>query len=378
VVAALSAADALRAALLHALGELGDGYVLVEGRRVVEANEAYQRLTGYSLAELQALPSLLSVLAPEEAERTMARWMERKLAVPADEHYETVFVRKDGRRLNVELSSAVVDPARNLVLSVARDVTARKRAEDALRASQERLMLLAKGAIEGIVVHRDGVIENVNPAIERMIGQRSEEMRGRPILDYVAPHDRERAAQVMRSGSEAPYEADVLRRDGTSFPAEIVARTMAFGDAPVRVVAVRDVTERREQVVAKTIVRRLLSDLSDASASSPQRRELGRSLAQGATAKTFAAFLHTFHAMGLGELRATLEGGPGGRYEVTGRDLLEKASGTSAPTCHIALGYLEAAITALAGAPALGAETACQSQGAEACRFVVMARRPAR
>jgi len=363
-------------ALARARDAFGDGHVLVEGRKVIEANAAYLAITGRSLAQLQALESLLDVLAPEERKRAAERWMQRGLSVPVDEHYETVIERPDGARVDVDLATVVVDPQRHLVLIMARDITARKRAEAMMRESQERMTILVQVAQEGIVVHEGGKILEVNPAIERLTGWRSEELRGRMILDFVAPHHRALAAATMKALSEEPYEADVVRKDGSVFPASIHARSIRLGAHDARVVTVRDVTEKRERLVAKKLVRRLLSDLGGTgSGSGPARRELGRALALETQPARLDEALATYASMGLGTLAARACDEDAGRFEIEGDNLLERTPGSGAPTCHIALGFLEAALGAIAQQPALGAEIACQSQGASACRFVVRARR---
>lgn len=366
----------LPGALARAHDALGDGHVLVEGRKVLEANDAYLAITGRSLAQLQRLESLLDVLAPEERTRAAERWIKRGLSVPVDEQYESVIERPDGSRVDVDIATVVVDPARPLILIMARDITARKRAEAMMRESQERMTILVQVAQEGIVVHEGGQIVEVNPAIERLMGWRAEELRGRMILDFVAPHHRALAAANMQSLSEEPYEADVVRKDGSIFPAAIRARSIRLGPRNARVVTVRDVTEKRERLVAKKLVRRLLSDLGGSgSGSGPARRELGRALALETQPRRLDEALATFAGMGLGSLAARSADESAGHYEVEGDNLLERVPGSGAPTCHIALGYLEAAVGAISQQPALGAEIACQSQGAAACRFVVRTRK---
>lgn len=364
----------LRDALGRAHDALGDGYVLVAGRQVLDANAAYLRIVGRSLDELRALPSLLDLMPPDERVRAQERWIRRGLSVPVDEHYETTLARPDGTLVDVEIASVVLDAAKSVVLNVVRDVSARKRAEQALRESQERMTVLLHAAQEAIAVHDGKRVLEANPAFERMFGWRAEEARGRPLTDFVAPHDHERALARVRAREDAPYEVDGVRRDGSTFPIEVQARQMRFGGVDARVATIRDATEKRERLVAKNLVRRILSDLGGSgSVSGPARRELGRSLAAQTGARDVADALRTFGAMGLGLLAPRVR--EPGRLEVEGHDLLEKTPGASAPTCHIALGFLEGALAAAEGAPALGAEVACQSQGAPECRFVVRVRR---
>jgi PAS domain S-box-containing protein len=80
-----------------------------------------------------------------------------------------------------------------------------------------------------------------------MIGAASAaEVRGTNPVDGVAPECRDLVLERIRRGSDEPYEAAHVSRDGTRFLAEVRARPMWYAGRMVRVVALRDITERRE------------------------------------------------------------------------------------------------------------------------------------
>jgi len=126
-------------ALLGAFSDLGEGVVVVEGYRVVYANEAYETLTGYTLEELRALESLMELTAPDQVEAIGERGRRRREGIATESHYETALIRKDGRRVDVEVSIKELhrDGSRQYV-SVVRDVSVRKRSTEALRAAYHR------------------------------------------------------------------------------------------------------------------------------------------------------------------------------------------------------------------------------------------------
>ncbi len=124
------------------------------------------------------------------------------------------------------------------------DVTVRKLAEERLRASEERWRRISEATFEGIGFSQDGVIVDMNPQLAEMLGYSVEELVGRPVLELVAPEDRDRVLAAMRGERQRAYEHRALRKDGTTVLVETRARALVQGDRRLRVTAVRDLSER--------------------------------------------------------------------------------------------------------------------------------------
>lgn len=145
----------------------------------------------------------------------------------------------------------------------------------------------------------------------------------------------------------------------------VVDRTAALG---------RALEDLRRQVVARDLVRRMLRDLSlRGLVRADVLREMGRDLAAGLPTRDLDEHLRAFTDMGLGAM--AMRESDDGRHVFEAHDLLEHSPGSPQPTCFLALGFLEGAVAAATGSPALGAEVTCQSRGHLACRFVVAPRR---
>jgi PAS domain S-box-containing protein len=122
----------------------------------------------------------------------------------------------------------------------------RKRAADALRESESRLRALESATTEGIVLHENGRIVEVNDAFVRMFGfERPDEMVGRSVLELATTEGRQHVMEAIREGRVTPYEAEGLRRDGSTFVGELSGRMAHFRGRPIRMVAVRDITMRK-------------------------------------------------------------------------------------------------------------------------------------
>lgn len=132
------------------------------------------------------------------------------------------------------------------MLGVVVDVTDRKQAEEALRASEERFRTLVDGLTDGItIISVDGRHEYVNPAACAMFGYPREEFLQLRASDVVMPDERPLVAQALHAvsgGQPYPREWRFRRRDGSTFIGEVNARMLPDG----RVIGVtRDITERK-------------------------------------------------------------------------------------------------------------------------------------
>jgi len=146
------------------------------------------------------------------------------------------------------INRAVYDEEGNLVEyhGVGRDLSAQELVEEALLESEERYRNLADASFEGVAISEDGEILYANLAFANMFGYESSEIRGREVLEFKAPEKHDLVRQKISSGSDEPYEAIGLKKDGTRFPIEIRGKTTSHGGRTFRVSALRDLSERKK------------------------------------------------------------------------------------------------------------------------------------
>jgi two-component system, cell cycle sensor histidine kinase and response regulator CckA len=116
--------------------------------------------------------------------------------------------------------------------------------QEAHKTTRERLELLSAASFEGILVHIDGMVIEVNQRLAEMMRCKPEELLGPETMRRIAPEDLEATLQKVASGYEGAYTITGVRHDGTRFRAELQSKQGRFGERPVRIAAVRDVTER--------------------------------------------------------------------------------------------------------------------------------------
>jgi len=221
--------------------------------RYLEVNGAACALTGYSREQLVTM-SLAEVLAggdaPQLAERLLGL-----IALGAGSNEIQIRRRDDSVRSCLVHASTV---GTDRVLGLLLDITDRKEAEEKLRESEERFRGLSEAAFEAIVVHDGGRIVDVNHALCELSGYSWHELVGRDSFELIAPENRETVYRNLLAEYSGVYEIDCVRRDGGRIPIEVQARSFPYRGRVLRVVAVRDISERKKaERVKESLIREL-------------------------------------------------------------------------------------------------------------------------
>ncbi|WP_173082801.1 PAS domain S-box protein [Fundidesulfovibrio magnetotacticus] len=229
------AAKRLEAVTANAL----DAIVMMDASgRATCWNKAAERMFGWRADEVLGR-DVHGLLAPSES---VGRYLEHAVRFretgqgPAlGRVLELEARRRDGGALSVELTVAAVDMDGEWhALAVVRDVTERRRMEDALRASERRLAMLVETAGEGIwQLDADLRTVHVNGKMAGLLGVAAEDMLGRSYFDFVFPEDLPLARAKMRErarGVNDRYELRLRRPDGTGLWF-LVSATALMGEA---------------------------------------------------------------------------------------------------------------------------------------------------
>jgi PAS domain S-box-containing protein len=227
----------------------------VPGSDMVYMNRAAERVYGRPPSAFIGDPDLWHEVVHPDDRKAAARSSE---ALLEDGNVETTYrvLRPDGEVRWIRDRKVVVhdkdgEPAR--IGGIASDVTERHEAEDRRRESDEKARRLSEAAFEGIVIHEQGRIAETNQVFARMLGYEPGELVGMDGLQLVAPHFREVVAENIRTDYQRPYEAAMVKKDGTVIPVEFLGKTMANKGKRLRVTAVRDIRnrKRREETIRR-------------------------------------------------------------------------------------------------------------------------------
>ena len=244
------------------LGSVGDAILVTEARsinepgpRIVYANESFTRMTGYTAEELvgktpRVLQGPLTDRSRLDEIRTaLTRWESVRV--------DLLNYHKDGTQFWVEVNIApLTDEHGNHThwVSVQRDITERRRQQQALKESEERLRtILVQYASDIItILEPDGTIRYESPAVESVLGYEPQELVDENILDYIHPEDIEVVMREIGRGLEDTevhglVEARFRHKDGSWRYMEGVANNLIDDPAVCGVVInSREITERKK------------------------------------------------------------------------------------------------------------------------------------
>ena len=131
------------------------------------------------------------------------------------------------------------------VASLVRVAAVRAVEHEEMLWARERAQMLSDASFEGIMIHVDGDIIDANQPLCDMTGRDRSEVLGTDFMrDTLAEEDLPEVLRRMRERIEGGYLVTGIRKDGSRFRAEILTKQGTLGERPVRVSAVRDVTER--------------------------------------------------------------------------------------------------------------------------------------
>jgi PAS domain S-box-containing protein len=222
--------------------------------RVLHASENYQQMIGVPGSEMVG--------------KTMAELFPAEIAAKIDADDLAVVTRGEMVTLDEDFSGRhytslkfpIFQGNRTLLGGYTIDDTERKQAERALQEwntsleqqvevrtlklnqSEARFRQLAEASFEGVAISEGSILLDCNSQLAKLHGYEPAEILGRPVSGLVAPESRALVAERLRVNNEQPYEFKALRKDGSTFPAEVRGRTGYWMGRELRVSALRDLS----------------------------------------------------------------------------------------------------------------------------------------
>jgi len=222
--------------------------------KITLVNKKGFELTGWSEQDLIGKNFMdVEALTQESKEKILEGFMKRIEGIDTPP-YEVEIVTKNGEIIPAELSASLIFEGGKIVgtQSILRDLRERKRVEERLRESEERLRILIEYAPDGIFLYDSmGRFIDGNKQAEEMTGYKKEELIGRNFLTAGLLPEKyvRKSVEVLamnRSGQKTgPLELELIRKDGTTIPVEISTFPVER-EGKLEVIGIaRDITEHK-------------------------------------------------------------------------------------------------------------------------------------
>ncbi len=229
-------------------------YIIQEGK-LVYLNDFTAKLTEYSVEEMLGWDrqEVSKVIHPDDRRFVMeqARKKEEGRSDDIVSQYEHRLVTKSGKTKWVRLFSRQISHMNKpALMAVTVEITKHKKAEDALRESEEKYRNVVQNALEAICVIQDGRFKYFNPKAVKLFGYAAEELEHLPSEDTIYPKDRALVtSRRLQKESGEPvldiYSHRIITGDGRIRWVEIKSVTITWNSEPAILVFLTDITERK-------------------------------------------------------------------------------------------------------------------------------------
>lgn len=226
------------------------GIFIHQDHKYVFVNNRFAEMHGYSPEGLLG-QSPMMLIHPDERE-SMSEIAERRLkGEDAPQRYEVRRVRKDGATIWCEMMANVIEyEGRLAIMGNMIDITERKKAERALRKSEEKYSTLVESSLTGIYIDQHGKVAFANNRFAEIYGYSRNEVLGMDTRNLVHPDDRQltnniRTKRLKGERAPAEYQARGLTRSGEVIWIARRNTAIKYNGKPAVLGNIVDITERK-------------------------------------------------------------------------------------------------------------------------------------
>jgi two-component system NtrC family sensor kinase len=232
------------------------GLVVIQDFHILFANNAFAEISGYSIDELLSLPpeKVQAMVHPEDQALVWGRFRNRLADKAVQPHYEYRGIRKDGTVCWLEMHAGRIDyGGKPAIQGAVIDITNYKRAEEAVRKSEEKHRKIFEEALDAIFIAdaQTGLLIDCNRAACELVGAERSDLIGKHQRILHPPEEME--GEFSRSFREHLHakegkvvETQVITKKGEIKEVAIKANLLEFEGKKVLQGIFRDITERKQ------------------------------------------------------------------------------------------------------------------------------------
>jgi PAS domain S-box-containing protein len=220
----------------------------------LEANRTARELFGYNKEEVKKLN--LRDVVDENYLPVIYQEIEKIINSKRSEilNLEVLCYTKDGKAVWMESrAKPIIDKGRIIAIQgIARDITERKKMEEAIKESEEKFRALAEKSLVGIYLIQDGVFKYVNPKMAELWGYSVDELIGRNPLEFIHPEDKEIVKRniekrIKGEADSIHYRLRMVRKDGSIRINEVYGSRTFYSGKPAVLGTLVDITDEERR-----------------------------------------------------------------------------------------------------------------------------------
>ncbi|SNR56631.1 PAS domain S-box protein [Lutibacter flavus] len=197
-----------------------------------------ERITGYTIEETIGINIADKIYKyPEEKKRFLKKLSSKGFV----SNFINQLVKKDGTTFWGSVNSHYLKNKTGDIIGIegiVRDISD-------LKEKELLFNTLSEATFEGICIHENGFIIDLNERFAELFGYSKKELKGKNVLSLAAPDGKALVSKLINSKNQGIYEAIGLRKDGSTFCAEVRGKELVLNDKNLRVAVLRDVTGQK-------------------------------------------------------------------------------------------------------------------------------------
>ncbi|MFX0123690.1 MAG: PAS domain S-box protein [Candidatus Hodarchaeota archaeon] len=231
-----------------------DGIVIIQDSLIKYVNPSLVKITGFSADDLYKSP-FINYIHPDFRSELINRYEKRMTGLDVPSIYETTLLLKNEKTLDVEINAGLITyQGKPANLAIIRDLTERRRADQALKESEEKYKILFDESPDGItIIGLDGIIQDCNKAASRISSVSKEEMIGKSyfdlemLLEEDIPKYMDFFSKFLSGADIKPFESKIKRKDNKIRHFEVFPAFIKKNDEILAIQVIsREITEHKQ------------------------------------------------------------------------------------------------------------------------------------